>query len=292
MLINEEYNSELLDVSSVEVGQEYNKIAYLMDIKSGLSKIEQGFYTFYFKDVHANVVVGRLFGIEDYINNGLIATALKRKPVRIHFVAQEYNGSISLILRNIEWYTGEFDYSSFIGKIDGTKASVSFVSQVFTKLRGTETKVPAEYETLTLSKVAGGKCGGYAKLLEMVTQRVISYKDLVGINIAVIGDVLYNTQSLYCTYLKRLDATSMITNSELVKFINDCYVLNANEKQLKIIIDTMTGLLGLGKPEHLYANILCNSIKDCMNILDTCDMFSTMIVGARKEVGELTLVKY
>ena len=107
-----------LDINTLEDGKEYDKICYLLNYKAGLTKQDKGFYTFYVKDKNANVVAARMFDIKDYVDEGFTAMLMKSKAVKISFVAQIWNGSWSLVVKNIEIWNGNFSYENYIGKAE------------------------------------------------------------------------------------------------------------------------------------------------------------------------------
>ena len=292
MLVNKEVELHYLDLSKLEVGQQYSKVAYLLNYKTGLTQLEEGFYTFYLKDCNANVTVARLFNVEQFIESGLKVMALAHKPVRINFIAQSYAGSISLVLTDIELYEGDFDYDLFIGKLADAKQSLLFVSKVLSKLKGNEIMLPSNYADVPVSRIAGGRCGGYASLLRMATQRLLSYEKLPGINLSVLFSVFNAVQDRYFNYLRKLDTIDVLNKAQKMQEVQSCYNKYSGDDNLSIIVDTFTAIIGLGKAEHLYANLICNAIKDSIRDMDTIYTYNVMVLGATKEVGDLLLVKY
>ena len=287
-------NDNFLRVQDLEIGTEYSKIGYLLDYKSSMSKLEKGYYVFYIKDYDGNIVVATLHNIANFLESGGEALKLKRKPVKIKFLATEFNGSVSLLVTQIEDYTDiGFPFANFIGRVENVENSITAVNAVLQKVLGNEKTLDSRYATATLDGIYNSKCGGYAKLLEMVIYDLIACQELPNIDFKILLEVFYEVQKAYFLQLTAVSKSDLIRRGDNLDIIMNAQIAN-NESDLKpVITDCLTTLFGLTESsEQLYAVLISESFQAKRRILDMTGIYSTMILGAEKKYGELKLVKY
>ena len=293
MITRETNDSIYLDLPTLEVGQEYVKAGYLYNVKAGTSVMQSGYYTLYFKDVKGNVVVGRLFNVVDFENSGLDILALKNKAVQIQFVVDVYNGSPSLIVSSISLYNGMFDYGSFIGKVDRVEEKFMWCEATFRKLLDDNSySLPQEYKTKSIASIYDGRCGGYVKVLEIVLSNIIAYQDVVGVDIYALGRIFKTVHQEYFRYLDKVNDLDFVTNSLKFQTINRIRLSSERTDETIIAEDILGALIGLNEPESISSVLIVDLVKGALNKLSLASIYSSMIVGASKKVGDVVLLKY
>lgn len=285
-------NNEYLKISDLNLNEEYIKIAYIENSKAGLTKASAGFYTFYIKDCESNVIVGNLFNVEDFIKKGLIATKLRRKPVKIRFITQDLNGSISLLITEIEEYKGTFDFRNFIGYLPDAEQNLLSVEKILNQVLGKPISLNRDYKDNSLVGIYNGRCGGYANLLQMVVYDLISAQLLPNIDLKGIMEVFYIVQDKYYNYLLKQTQNEILSTADSMTFLFECQQVVKNHDLSKIIIECISGLCGITQPEHLYAVLLYRSFKKNIENINLANTFSTLILGGTTQVGEIKLTKY
>lgn len=293
MITRETNDSRYLDLPTLELGQEYVKACYLYNVKAGTSVMQSGYYTLYFKDLKGNVVVGRLFNVDDFQNSGLQILALKNKAVEIQFKVDVYNGSPSLIVTKISLYNGMFDYASFIGKLDKVDEKFTWCERAFGKLLNDNNySLPQEYKTKSLASIYDGRCGGYVKVLEIVLSNLIAYQDIVGVDIYSLGRIFETVQSEYFNYLSKVNELDFVTNSLKFQTLNRLRMSSGRTDETIIAEDTLGALLGLNQPESVSSVVLKDLITSAIDKLNLASIYNSMITGASKKVGDVVLLKY
>ena len=285
-------NNEYLRISDLNVNEEYVKVAYIEDSKASISKVMSGFYTFYIKDCEANIITGNLFNVEDFIKSGLIATKLKRKPVKIRFITQDLGGRISLLISSIEEYREAFDYKSFIGFLEDAEQNLVSVEKVLKSVLGSKVSLNRDYKDNSLVGIYNGKCGGYANLLQMVVYNLISLQVLPNINFKTLMEIFYFVQNRYYKYLVKETNSEILSTADKMEFLFETQQVLKGHDLSKIITECVSGLCGLSKPEHLYSVLIYKSFKDNIECINLANIYSTLVLGGTTKVGDLTLTKY
>lgn len=281
----------LLDITTLELGQEYIKICYLHHVKEGRTEgTNSGFFRLYLKDINGNVIIGRMFNVASYEEKGLVILALKGKPVKVHFRVDAYNGSLNLIVNSIEYYDGMFEYASFIGKYEGTNRSYDFALNAFKKLTNQNAELPITYKTVSLRSIYEGRVGAYTFILEKVLLNIIALKEIPGINMKQMAEIFYVVQDVYYQYLKRVEDLELVPLAEKLKFVNKISTTGTGDNTL-IATEVFSALIGLGKAETLVGIVLYDYINETIKHLNLLCIHQTMVTGIR-EVGGQQLVKY
>lgn len=281
----------LLDITTLELGQEYIKICYLHHVKEGRTEgTNSGFFRLYLKDINGNVIIGRMFNVASYEEKGLVILALKGKPVKVHFRVDAYNGSLNLIVNSIEYYDGMFEYASFIGKYEGTNRSYDFALNAFKKLTNQNAELPITYKTVSLRSIYEGRVGAYTFILEKVLLNIIALKEIPGINMKQMAEIFYVVQAVYYQYLKRVEDLELVPLAEKLKFVNKISTTGTGDNTL-IATEVFSALIGLGKAETLVGIVLYDYINETIKHLNLLCIHQTMVTGIR-EVGGQQLVKY
>lgn len=302
MLSKSKVVGDFLDINTLEEGREYCKVCYLERLKAKVSEVDTGFYTLVFKDINAATIVGNLWfksAGDNFIDSGEIANKLKRKPVKITFRAEVFNGSFFLKVWDVESYSGDFPYTKFIGVVENAQTLFDSTSNALKNTLQLETNPLAQtnidsilnqnYINDSLPQVYNGKCGGYVKLLQMVFYDMISYEGLPNVVLKDLIAIFYGVQDRYYRYLKREDI-DILTNTDKLNFIYDSGDI-ANDTASSIIKGALGSLTGCFEANYLYSILVAESFKKNMKILNMCNTYTTMVKGMKKEMGDLCLVK-
>lgn len=295
MLTKQGEENIYLDISTLEPARVYTKVAYVLDSKSGYTKTESGFYTFYVKDINGNKITARIFNITDFINKGFDVVYLKRKACKMTFTLQVWNGSYSLVLTDIEPYSGALDHSKFLGSVDRASEILTGLEKFLTKIfvgQGLEVKLPHEYVSTSLSSLANGSCGGYLQLLNLVVNSITGFTTVHGIDNKELLKIFYFSQEHYFKHLKRREMFEIVPSSELATLITEMNLQLQGQGVKDIVIDTVLALLEIDKPKHLYANIIYKIFRNNEQILSYIESYKLMPNGSTKRIGDDLLLKY
>lgn len=287
-------HADYLDISSLKVDEEYRRIAYATNYRIGRARNETSFYTFSLKDCNARTVQARLFDIENQQESLFVAEELKGSPVLVSFRVQDYDGSISLVISNIERYEGEFELEKFIGKVENAEENLEYVKDKINELYGEEQfSMNKNYIRESVPNIMNGTMGGYTKLLHMAINYVYSFKDLDGINESDLGYVFHVCQGRYFRYLKQASETKIPIKYDKAKSLAELFNKVEGKKCEYLIMDCMYSLCGIDKPESIYSHIIYNAFRQAEIMLARLDIYNSMLIGARKEIGgDEVLVKY
>ena len=275
-----------LDITQLEDGSEYEKICYLFNYKSGITKFDKGFYTFYIKDVNGNMIPAQLFNLENYLNDGFKALLMKNKPVKIRFIAQIYNGSWSLIIKEIESWDGKFDYSKYIGVAEYVADAVEDAyKRLFDK------SINQEYYSEYFPEICDGRVGGFISLLEKSFMKlyVYSFKELDHENLL---KCFFISADAYFTYLKLKKTCDIVATNELFDILNSLQFVYKDYVCLKEALDTSMCLFGIAKPQHIYSHLICDVINQTNEHLRLIYKNRILPFGSRVNVGDKTLIRY
>lgn len=294
MLNSDKGLAKYLKISELEVGQQYSKIAYLQSFKSGTSTLKTGYYAFHIKDIDGNITVGMYHNVADFIESGRDANAMKKKPIKIDFIATEFNGSISAHLIKIETYTEpDFPYELFVGKVANVEKSAQTVNGLFQRILGEDYTIDERYNTLSIDSVYSGKCGGYTKLMEMIVCDLIGHQGITNLSFKTLVKVFYEVQRAYFLYLYSKANTDIVRNADALEIINSA-CLDVEDKEIRPVVqDALLTLCGItANPEQLYAVLVVNLIRNKLETFDITSLYGSMIVGGEKVYKNLKLVKY
>lgn len=275
-----------LDITQLEDGSEYEKICYLFNYKSGITKFDKGFYTFYVKDVNGNMLPAQLFNLEDYVNEGFKALLMKDKPVKIRFISQIYNGSWSLIIREIESWDGEFDYAKYLGVAEYVSDVVEDkYKQLFNK------NISPEYYSQYFPEICDGRVGGFISLLEKSFMKLYSYsyKDLDCENLL---KCFFISIDAYFNYLKLKKTCSVVATNEMLDILDSIKFEYGDYSYLKEVLDTSMCLFGIVKPQHIYSHLICDIVMQTNEHLSLIYKNRILPFGSSINTDGRILIKY
>lgn len=242
--------SPYLDLADLEVGKTYTKLCYVMNVKAGVSVLGSGYYTFYIKDMRANVVPARLFNISSFKESGLDAISFRGKPATLTFETQLYNGNLSLVVTSAVMYKGAFDYSTFLGKIESNE---DLAIKIFEKY-GVTYDVPISFKTMSIQELYSGRTGGMMRLFVNAVRASLNYADLV--DFPALLHVLQESFLFYAQFLVEKSKVSIIDAKTIYSLLHNVYMRNLKSNALSAIIDTCYALIGEGDPKHYFSSVI------------------------------------
>lgn len=285
-------SEEYLDVTSLQENTDYTRLCYVTDMKSGLTRMDKGFFTFYVKDKNANVITARLFDISDFINSGYTANAFVNKPVKLTFSAQKYNGSWSLIINSMELWTGDFDFASFIGKVECSGSTIkSVLDIIYVDNKDLVETTIKQYGVKRFNSVCGGRVGGFLLLANHVAEEILRYLDFDSISNDIM-EVFVISMSAYFEYLDICEKYTVTKMNDVMKILSKVSIMNEKSNCVEEILDTCRALFRLGEPQHLYSHLIVNAVNNSLRTYDMIYRFNCMPGGSSNYTGGVTLVKY
>lgn len=283
------FNDNYLDISVLEEGKRYTKVALVTNTTSGITKYDSNFFTFMIKDINANTVRAQLFNVANAIEKGFTSIFLRGKPVTITFITQIYNGQLSLILEDISLYTDNFDYSLFIGRVNVNADRLKLLAK---QLTNDEVIISLNFANTSLSFLCGGKCGGFLKLFDSTIKALYAYADFPGININDLLKVCLYTMPVYFDYLEMKDKFPIINQDSLFSLLHSLEASTSKNPLQYQITDTARALLEVTRPQHIYSHLIVKAVKSLEEQFNLITINNTLTKGTLTRVGDSELIRY
>lgn len=277
-----------LNIRTLVEGVETTAVCLVTKVTAGLTKIETGFFTFYVKDVNANVIAARMFDVGDYIKSGFIAKAFENKPVKITFIPQIFNGSWSLIVKEITSYKGDFDYESFRGVV---KVNSAVVENKF-ELVFPDKLLNPDYYSISFSSVCNGKCGGFLKLINAVARDLENYDNIDGVTDKDKYLVFFYTVKAYFTLLKKKEEFEIVNQTDLCNVLLRIDQETQDFSMHSQIMDSCRAILGFGEPQHILSHVIYDSIMSENYRFALIEKNNSLAKGSTVKVNNKTLVNF
>lgn len=281
-------NAKDLDINTLTENEECVRRALMTGSKAGLTALEKGFFTFYFKDKNGNLIVGRKFDVKDFIEVGFDVAALKNKLVTIDFKAQIYNGSWSLIINSIHVADDQTGFENFVGKIE--VPGVDYVEKLFSTTLGHEYKMPVFYLTESVATIGQGRSGGAGLAFVLASKTLANYRTLPSVDIKVLFEMFDTAFQKYYTYLKMKNELDVIANSVIVDILTS--VRNQFNDNTELVIDCASSLMGLTQPQHLYSHMICNAVNNALKVIDMAYINNSLPLGSSTFYKGVNLLRY
>ena len=289
-------NDKLLNIGTLNLGTEYEKLAYLVDVRENIGNFGE-FLIFSFKDCNSNRVTGTLGNQDDFYKSGMTALKMKNKPVKIRFLTREYNGGVSLRLSEIsvlDITKEDFPLIKFIGSYGNAKNDVKLVEVGLGEFLGKQYTIvnSQRYCTATIPKIYNGLVGGYCALLNFVFFDLYNMKGINSIDSLKLMKVFASVQEEYFRYLCFESKATVLKDVDKAAFITNIAQKYSKDLQLySPVFSCMMGLSGLSQPTNIYAYLIYDAFKHHERILNITTSYSTMLVGGSRKVGDITLIK-
>lgn len=275
-----------LNVLSLEENTEYCKLCFLYDYRSGVTKMDKGFFTFFVKDENGNTLPARMFDLSQFQDDGFKVMLMKSHPVELHFIAQIFNGEWSLIVKSIELWDGYFDYEKFLGRASWSGE----VSDVWSQ--SLEKPYNAKFETENFYSVCGGRVGGFASLLEKSWEHLRAYRN-EELEFTDLQRCFFICMDSYFKLLQCGKKFEIVPLQEKLKIVEGMSFEFENDTCLNEAITSFMALAEMGKPEHLFNHLIYDAVKNSQRHLDLIYKNQILPFGARvMGPSSQILVKY
>lgn len=271
----------LLDIRKLIEGNSYDVLAYVNNVKSGITVNETGYYSFYVKDCNGNVIPARLFNVAEFYEAGFSANSLKNKPVKLSCIAQIVYGQWSLLVKEISEWTGDFDYKSFKGFVEYDE---KYLTEEFSQ---TGSFLPVNFCTKGLTSICDGKCGGFALYLGIVFKKLHAMGTYSGVYEDTLLRIATRSASVYFNYLELKDNFGFVSKEVILKTLYSYCIQDVNDVEL--ILDAMTGLTDLGEPQFLESALVVKVFKDTLVELNMISAVNKVPKGSAVTVNGLQL---
>lgn len=253
-LVTDEY----LDITKLEEGRTYTKVAYVHNTSFGMSQSMSGFVRFFLKDCNAKVIVARLFDVEDFMFSGAKQKQFKGRLVEITFVVQVFNGTLSLVIdgsKGVQLVEREVDMSLFRGKVPFDK---SFLDAVTSKLGYDDGKIPEKWLTESFENLGEGRTGAFAALASATIAMTVSLPWLEKKQIQEIMRYGYLTFSGYFDILTSRKKQLLPDDSAVFVRVMNTLAAKYNLKpdEMSIVGNCVGSLVNTSKPVHYYAHCI------------------------------------
>lgn len=286
-------NDIFLDVSKLVEGLIYERVALVISANAGTTKTNSGFARFYLKDINSNVVCARLFDVKDFVSCGINLAEFKNRPVKLRFIAQGFNGGLSLIVDGeygIKSYDGDFDRSKFIGSYSFN----SDVIELFARDCGmpADWTLPVEYKVASFQEIGQGRVGAFAKMVEICSRCLSGYLALDGVDRDELAQAFFVTIECYYRLLKAKEVYGFLEDIKAFDIVSGIDTMSYNKELKAIVLDCVRPLAGFGHPKHLFSHLINNSINNAIANLDLVLCNNQLIVGASTKIGGVSLSKF
>lgn len=263
-----------------------SKICYVINKRYGQTWAKDGFYKLLLKTIDDMTFNGMVFNLSNFIYIGLDMNKLVGKFIRVTGQPQIYNGKYSFIIDKIEIVVQDEIpkeiKSAFIGTIENLEQVYDDCYKLFNSVGKV---LPVDLKFKYYGSIYNGKIGGYLKLLSDWSFMVMSCADSYGESII---KYLVETSLIYRNYLDLIDNSSVVTEGDKVKILMDATSNGFKE----ISVDASRGILGVGKPEHLFANIISECFNTCFKISNMKGEWKSIPAGGVLLSKDYCLKKY
>lgn len=283
-------NNNFLLVRDLKVGKKYTKVAYLSNVSIGIQRNDFGFATFYLKDYEGNLITAKLFNIADFMMSGVNATLMRKHPVELTFVVQEFNG-ISLIIDDkagIHVWEGNFPYAEFLGKVNVDTSTIQTVGEQVIP----DYKINAMMQSASFDSIAQGRAGGFLKVFDMALATIYGYNDVVGVNFRDLIFTFYNVMDLYFDVLTQRQKMNNFEDMFDDEILHNARVKFKDDDRKMPIINSLRALISNSKPIGFDDFVIKNAVETAMTSLNAAYQLNITPIGVRTNVGGVSLLKY
>lgn len=274
-----------LNLKKIREYKEDEYVAYVHDVSIGETRYNDGFVKFFLKDCNSNIVIARLFNVEDFMLSGVNAAAFKHKPVIFRGIAQVFNGSISIVISGktgIKVYDGDFDYSKFIGKLE---VDLSDLEKAASSLGFS---LPNQWFTVPLGNLACGKVGGFAKIVEVSHNCLKTFLE----GEPQLLPIFLVTMDYWHRYLKSKQNTEVFDYLDSYDYAMQINTRFADDDNKMIYLDAFNAVIGAKKPRHLFAHLIKNAVDFAISNVSLQIKFDSQVLATTCSVGGVELSKY
>lgn len=276
-----------LDSTELVEGNQYERLAFVANASSGVTKRESGYFTFYLKTVDNVILTAQLFNVEKFVESGFTAKVLLHKPVKVKFSAQIYRGRWSLLVSEIEFWEDSFDRSKFLGKLEVNTDIIEHYSL--------KTGIPvntAEWADASFAGLADGNSGAFLVVASALLAHMETYQSLWNIDVDQLATVaIYTLKALFRYYCLQ-ETLPVVTKKHLYDELSKVTLAAASSPMEYAIIDSCTEALHMGESTHLYARLVNRCCQDIIKDIRMVYLYKSMPMGGSTYVENKELVKF
>lgn len=287
MNFNSVNQMDYLVYSDLKDMQVVNSICYVVNVEKSVSKIDTNFYRLIVRTVDGKQMVCTILDVYDFEKTGYRLNAVVNKYVKLEALVQEFNGRLSLRfigMNVIENITPEL-VLKFQKSIDGIEDFYSDVNSVYYSIVGEQ--FPLILKNKSYPNVYDGYAGGFLKLTwDMMIRCQAMMQDLPfseGL------EVMFKSLLFYSTYLNKYSEINIITDSDKIKMLSE---IPNNTFVGRLVRETCSGLIGLGKPNHIVCVLIWKAFNDLNEINDLKRTWDLMMTGGVSKCHGIDLYKY
>lgn len=264
-------------------------ICYVVKSFSKISKLDTGFHTLLVKTCDGLTVPARIFysDMDGFIESGLDVKSLKGMFIEMDCTPNIWNGQYSIIVKKIYAIDQEAveTKAKFLDIVEDVDTLLEQCERAFTSLE--VGVLPSVYKLNSYPSIYNGLIGGYLKFVWTWTYKCMVYAQELGNSFL---DVLYHSIIVYGKYLDQLKLDDYDSNRLKIELLKT--VGGTDDEIGEITLDVVQALIGLGKPEHLIANIIVNEFNDTMNISRMFNDWRILTLGGVSSSRDYLLRKY
>lgn len=275
-----------LDYANLNVNTQIDKVCYVLDVSSSVSKLDTPYYILFVRDVNGVVMPCMIFNIDDFIGVGFKLNYLKGKYIRLNCRVREYGPRLSL---NFVGYsvlnTSEELTKAFQKKIENVDSYLDDLNSIFKHVIGKE--LPNYFKISAFSSVHNGYSGGYVKFcwdVVMHSQATIAdsnYEDFIYI--------LYTTLVNYHSYLELVSKINLISDSDRIELVSK---IESGSHKDRLVRDSVSSIIGLGSPSHIVP-VIIHSTFNYVKLMDDLKYgWSILRPGGELVCGDYKLLRY
>lgn len=281
-------NDLFLDCSSLTVGNSYEKVAYLVDVRFGTQVNDYAYFTLYLKDINGTRITCRMFNVKNMNDYSVDLLKMKRHCIRFKFLTQHFNGTLSLVLDPevpITLYTEQAPVKQFMG-------SVSCDTRVLAKLLeayAPELELDKRWEYSSFNDIGEGRGGAFLKLFDMTVTQLTAYRDMPNIDYGRLINVAAHSFGAFFEFKLRNAESNEVGSIFAFRVLQD--INCPDEVNQTLSIDTTNCLIGLGKAKTLEGYLISSAVKDNLGKMNLFYKFSIVPEGSSLSWGGESLLK-
>ena len=264
-------------------------VCYVVRSFSKISQTDKGFHTLMVRTRDGLTVPARIFyaDMDGFIESGLDVKSLRGMFIEMDCTPAIWNGQYSIIVRKIYLIDQDevADRELFLEKVADADSLLEQCSRAFVSL---ESNVfPTVYKVNSYPSIYNGIMGGYLKFMWSWIYKSMVYSVDFGNEFL---QVLYYSIIYYGKYLDAIKIEELETNKTRIDLLKS---IDTGEVRIsELTSDVLQAVLGFGRPEHLFANIIVNEFNDTMKVSKMENDWKILTLGGVSSSRDYSLRKY
>lgn len=294
MLIKQAVGADILDISTLEVGYDYTKKAYLLNSTFKYDKNGDPYFTFNFKDCNKVRIQGRQFRVVDATNKSIDIVSWNHEVVITNFTVSVWNNELNLVVHEIRKVDADDNsFSVFMNKVEGLdKYTERLEKGIISFIDNKEYTIPFQFSTTKLDNVCNGELGGYIKLLVGAYNHLVSFNGINGVDMNKLMELFVRVQKPYFSYLELKDKSESIAAIHVLEIIFNHRSPDENDMYNDLMSDCVLALCGIAKPTHVYSYLVYSAISGYLFDMNVAYNIPLMAKGFSHREGDLLLTNY